>query len=138
MRLLPLLLTGALLVGAAPIAHAELYEDLGGEVGVHAIVDHAVQRWLADPRVGPTFSETNMTRFSRLLSEQLCQVSGGPCHYSGKDMAAAHKALGLARAQFNALAEDLQDAMEDTGVSYHTQNRLMARLAPMQRDVVTQ
>ena len=138
MRLLPLLLAGALLVARAPFARAELYDDLGGEAGMHAIVDHAVQRWMADPRVGPTFAETNMTRFRRLLTEQLCQVSGGPCHYTGRDMAAAHRALGLAQVQFNALAEDLQDAMGDAGVSYHTQNRLMARLAPMERDVVPQ
>ena len=91
---------------------------------------------MADPRVGPTFAETNMARFRRLLTEQLCQISDGPCRYTGRDMAAAHKALALSRLQFNALAEGLQDAMEDVGTAYHTQNRLMARLAPMQRDVV--
>ena len=122
------------IAGGAP---ASLFDDLGGASGLQAIVDHAVPRWLADPRVGPTFAETNMPRFQRLLVEQLCQIADGPCHYGGRDMAASHRGLALGREQFNALAEGLQDAMEETGVGYHTQNRLIARLAPMQRDVVT-
>lgn len=133
-----LLLSGLLASVSPPMAQATLFDDLGGQPGVSAIVDRAVARWLADPRVGPTFADTNMTRFRHLLNEQLCAVAEGPCRYTGKDMAAAHRGLDLHRNQFNALAEDLQDAMEELGIAYHTQNRLIARLAPMQRDVVTQ
>lgn len=133
-----LLLSGLLASVSAPPAHASLFDDLGGERGVQAIVDRAVTRWLADPRIAPTFADTNMTRFRRLLNEQLCAVAEGPCRYTGKDMATAHRGLDLHQAQFNALAEELQDAMEELGVAYHTQNRLIARLAPMHRDVVTQ
>ncbi len=128
----------ASLAALGPVkARAALYDDLGGDVAVHAIVDGAVKRWLADPRVGPTFAETNMERFRRLLFDQLCQVADGPCRYAGRSMAAAHRGLNLTQNQFNAVAEDLQDAMEDVGVAYHTQNRLIARLAPMERDTVT-
>ena len=132
------MLFAAALCIAAPGARAELYDDLGGQAGMQVIVDHAIQRWLADPRVGPTFADTNMDRFRRLITDQLCQVTGGPCRYAGRTMAAAHRGLDLTRAQFNAVAEDLQDAMEDSGVAYHMQNRVLARLAPMQRDVVPQ
>ena len=132
-----LLLTFCLAATLPQVARAELYDDLGGAAGIQGIVDRVVPRWLADPRVGPTLADTNMTRFRRLLAEQLCQVSDGPCHYSGRDMAAAHRGLDLHQAQFNALTEDLQAAMDDQGVPYHVQNRLVARLAPMQRDVVT-
>ncbi len=136
MRRARLILFAAMLC-AASAARAELYDDLGGEAGMRVIVGHAIQRWMADPRVGPTFADTNMDRFRRLITDQLCQVTGGPCRYTGRDMAAAHRGLDLTRAQFNAVAEDLQDAMEDSGVAYHTQNRVLAKLAPMQRDVVT-
>ena len=138
MRRARLILFAAALCVSGSGARAELYDDLGGQAGMQVIVDHAIQRWLADPRVGPTFAETNMDRFRRLITEQLCQVAGGPCRYTGRTMAAAHRGLDLTRAQFNALAEDLQDAMEDSGVAYHTQNRLLAKLAPMQRDTVAQ
>ena len=52
-------------------------------------------------------------------------------------MEASHRGLAVTHAKFNAVAEDLQTAMERTGVGYWTQNRLMARLAPMHRLIVT-
>ena len=139
MRLLRLLIfIVSIIASASHAARAELYDDLGGDAGLQQIVNRAVTHWMADARVGPTFAETNMTRFQRLLVQQLCQLTGGPCHYTGRDMATSHHALGLRQAQFNALAEGLQDAMAESGVGYHTQNRVLALLAPMQRDVLSQ
>ncbi|HEX2940070.1 MAG TPA: hypothetical protein VHO91_03420, partial [Rhodopila sp.] len=57
--------------------------------------------------------------------------------YKGRPMAAAHEGLDLNQAKFNAVAEDLQTAMEQVGIPYWTQNRLMARLAPLEHDIVT-
>ncbi len=117
---------------------ATLYDDLGGETGIRTIVDLSLQRWLVDPRIASTFADSNMDRLRHFLAEQFCQLTDGPCSYTGRSMAAAHRGLDLNRAQFNALTEDLQDAMSEVGIGFHTQNRLIAKLAPMQRDVVTQ
>ena len=129
-------LLATLLAGSAP-ARATLYDDLGAQPGIDRIVAAAAARFLADPRVAQTFDDTNMDRFKHLLAAQLCQISGGPCVYHGRDMASAHRGLALNRAQFNALAEDLQAAMGTEGIGYHTQNRLLAILAPMERDIVS-
>ena len=72
-----------------------------------------------------------------LLAEQFCQLTGGPCKYSGKQMQEAHQDMHLNNAQFNALAEDLQMAMEKNAVANSAQNKLVARLAPMQRAIVS-
>tara|TARA_R110002124_G_scaffold134355_3_gene297112 strand:- start:451 stop:873 length:423 start_codon:yes stop_codon:yes gene_type:complete len=124
---------------AATSARADdtLYNDLGGEKGIATIVDHATAAFLADPRIKDSFSETNMDRFKLKLAEQFCVVAGGPCTYSGQSMAAAHKALGIKDMDFNALVEDLQDGLDASGVPFATQNRLLARLAPMHKDIVT-
>ncbi len=127
----------SVLLAAAPRAEAALFEDMGGQPAIDKIVDDATARFLADPRISQTFSETNMVRFKKMLADQLCQLADGPCQYKGRDMTAAHRGLEINQAQFNALAEDLQDAMEAVGVGYHTQNRLMAILAPMQRNVIS-
>ena len=127
----------AMLLAAAPQAQAALFDDVGGQQGIDRIVDDATARFLADPRVSKTFEDTNMDRFKKMLSAQLCQLTGGPCEYHGHDMASAHRGLAVNQAMFNALAEDLQDSMEAVGVSYHTQNRVLALLAPMQREVVS-
>jgi len=114
-----------------------LFADLGGKPGINLIVTKATANFLADKRIAATFDQTNMVRFKAKLAEQLCAVSDGPCKYTGHSMAAAHKGLHLTNADFDALVEDLQNALDAAGVPFRVQNRLLARLAPMQKDVVT-
>ena len=115
---------------------ASLYDDLGQKPGLVRLVDTAASLWLADPRVRDTFSDTNMPRFKRLLTDQLCALSGGGCTYAGRSMEAAHKGLHIRTEQFNAVAEDLQAAMDAQNIPFSVQNRLVALLAPMHREMV--
>lgn len=132
------ILLGALLLIGGYRAHAaSLFDDLGQKPGIEQLVTQAMTVWTNDPRVGPTFDETNMVRFKRMLVDQICMITGGDCKYTGHSMAEAHKGLHLATVQFNAMAEDIQTAMEHLNVPYSVQNRLLALLAPMHREVVT-
>lgn len=133
-----LLLAAAFSLLAAPaFAQDTLYADMGGKAGIDRIVDKVEEIYLADPRIKDIFSESNMERLNHELKDQLCMVAGGPCTYTGHSMEAAHKGLHLTNANFNALVEDLQDAMDSCGVPFAVQNRFLARLAPMQHQVVT-
>ena len=134
-----LLIAGCSLVLGLPAARADdtLFQDLGGRDAIVKIASDAADNFLADERIKATFDNTNMDRFRKLLAEQLCQVAGGPCVYTGRNMHDTHKGLHLTNADFNALVEDLQKAMDKDGVSFATQNRFLARLAPMQHDIVT-
>jgi hemoglobin len=114
-----------------------LYQDMGGVDAVKKIASDTTDNFLADPRIKATFDNTNMDRFRILLGEQFCVVAGGPCNYTGRNMKDTHKGLHLGNADFNAVVEDLQKAMEKNGVPFATQNRFLARLAPMQHDIVT-
>ena len=114
-----------------------LYANLGGKDGVARIVNEAVALWVTDARVKADFDNTNLDRLKVRLADQLCQLAHGPCAYHGRPMQVAHKGLAVTQARFNAVAEDLQTAMRHAGIPYWTQNRLMALLAPMQRDIVT-
>jgi len=114
-----------------------LYHDLGERPGIAKIVDDATANFLADDRIKATFDNTNIDRFKGLLTDQLCVVAGGPCVYKGRTMHEAHKGLHLTDRDFDALVEDLQKGMDKAGVPFPIQNRLLARLAPMHRDVVT-
>jgi hemoglobin len=127
---------GTCLLGRA-YADDALYHDLGDRDGIAKIVNDATVNFLADDRIKAKFDNTNMDRFKGLLTDQLCVVAGGPCVYKGRSMQDAHKGLHLTNYDFNALVEDLQKGMDVAGVSFPTQNRLLARLAPMHRDVVT-
>ncbi len=124
---------------AATAASADdtLYQDMGGVDAIKKIASDTTDNFLADPRIKATFDNTNMDRFRILLGEQFCNVAGGPCQYTGRTMKDTHKGLHLTNMDFNAVVEDLQKAMDKNNVPFATQNRFLARLAPMQHDIVT-
>ena len=113
-----------------------LYDSLGGQPGVEQIARNAVAIYLTDPRIREDFDNINPDRIRTRLAEQICQLAAGPCTYHGRSMKDAHAGLQLTDAKFNAVAEGMQVAMKQAGVPYWTQNRLMALIAPMHRDIV--
>lgn len=128
-------LLAAPLVAPGAARAGTLYDDLGGEAGVARIVNGMVDRALADPRIA-FFDNTNHERLRGLIAQQFCNLSGGPCAARPRGMGPAHAHLGLRERHFLALVEDLQDSMDAAGVPFRTQNRLLAILAPMKREIV--
>jgi hemoglobin len=128
----------AVLMLAMAAAHASptLYERIGGEAKFRAIAEEFTNAILADDRINFTFADADIAKFKKLIFEQLCELTQGPCKYTGRDMHETHAKLNINNAQFNALAEDLYIAFERVHVPYRLQNKVMVMLAPMQRDVV--
>jgi hemoglobin len=125
------------LMSAGARADKTLYESMGGERVLRTAVDHFADNVQTDNRINFTFAEADISKFKRLIFEQLCNLSGGPCKYTGRDMRTSHAKLKINNAEFNALAEDLYIALDQAGVPYRLQNKLMALLAPMQHQIVT-
>ena len=75
--------------------------------------------------------------FKAKLVDQVCQITGGPCVYKGADMKSAHGNMDINKTDFNALVEILQQSMDVQGIPFRSQNKLLAKLAPMHRDVIT-
>ena len=123
--------------GAKPIVGGAIYTAFHEKAGIERIADDLVDRAVADPRIGAHFKDTKLPRLKHLLAQQFCYLAGGPCDYTGDDMTAVHKGLGLKESDFNALAEDLQLSMDKEGVPFRAQNALLAKLAPMEHKVVT-
>jgi hemoglobin len=123
--------------GAKPIVDPAVLAAFNGQEGVSRIVDDLVDRMLAHPDLKEITFAADHVRLRRTLKEQFCYILGGPCDYSGRDMASVHKDHGITTKEFNALVEELQKAMYAEGVPFRMQNKLLARLAPMYRDVVT-
>ncbi len=107
------------------------------KAGIDRLIDDFVVRISTDPRIAQRFQGANLDHLRSALKSQVCYLVGGPCVYDGKDMTAAHAGMGLQNRDFNDLAEDLQKAMDKEGISFQAQNQLLAKLAPMQRAIVT-
>ena len=119
--------------------HPELvgvFEQFGGLPGLTALNEEFMALMLADPRLEPYFRNVDRPRVTKQLTEQFCAVLGGGCMYSGRDMVEAHAAFKIERAHFNALVEVLQVAMDRRGIPFRAQNKLLAVLAPMHREIV--
>ena len=119
-------------------AHPELravFDQFGGEAGLTALMEEFMAQLLKDPRTKSFFENVDQKAVKRHLVEQFCAILGGGCEYTGRDMKSAHEGLGIERAQFNALVEDLQIAMEKRGIPFRAQNQLLAKLAPMHREI---
>jgi hemoglobin len=115
----------------------EVFQSFGGKAGISKVIDDFLTIWQADPRISKRLEDADVERLGLMLKEQITQLTGGPAVYSGKDMKTVHDGMGIRNADFNALAEDLQLAMEKNGISSRTQNKLLAKLAPMQKEIVT-
>ena len=77
-----------------------------------------------------------MVRTAEMTATQLCEQSGGPCVYKGVPMKEAHESMEIGRREFNALVEVLQQSMDARGIPFAAQNAMLARLAPMHRDMI--
>lgn len=115
-----------------------LYQALGAQAGIVRLVDDFVERAVRDPRIREHFKDTRPQALKESLSEQFCQLSGGPCVYKGADMKSAHADMGIRKSEFLALVEVLQASMDAQAIPFAQQNRLLALLAPMHRDIITE
>ncbi|RUO31367.1 group I truncated hemoglobin [Aliidiomarina sanyensis] len=113
-----------------------LYHDLGETAGIEQLMEDMLIYSLEDPRIRHHFENVDMIRLHEKLVEQICEISGGDCVYSGDDMVTSHTGMNLTNTDFNALVEALQRAMDDSNVSVRAQNRLLSLLAAMHGEVV--
>jgi hemoglobin len=127
---------GAAAFGASANLSPTLYERLGGETGVRAIADRLIDRVAADPVHGVSFKETNLKRIKRLLAEQICELAGGPCRYSGSPMQEAHAGLHITQADFYDMVAKLRVILAEQRVGSAATNELLRLLAPMKREVI--
>lgn len=112
------------------------FAEFGGKAGLTAMVDDFMANLMADPRTEPFFAKVDRDHIKKELVDQFCVILDGPCTYTGASMAEAHRGLGISRADFNALVEDLQKAMTTHHVPFRAQNKLLAKLAPMHKTII--
>ena len=118
-----------------------LYDRLGGRTAIVAVVDDFVANCAADIRINKFFAATaadpkRLAAFKNHLVNQICEASGGPCKYTGRDMKSAHAGLGISNADFDALVEDLTKTLDKFKVGKAEQGQLLGVLGPMRPQIV--
>ena len=118
-----------------------LYKRLGGREGIAIVVGDFTANMAADPRVNERFKglkPPEVEKFKSNLADQICDATGGPCSYLGKDMKAAHEGMRITEAEWNATVDNLGKALDKNKVGDKEKRELVGLLAPMKPDIVGQ
>ena len=119
-----------------PAPEASLYQRLGGQPAITAVVDDFVANVAADNRINRFFAHTNIPHLKMELVSQICQATGGPCVYAGRPMRAVHAGMHITDADFNALVGDLVKTLNKFNVPPKEQQELLGILGPLKSDIV--
>ncbi|MDX1678676.1 group 1 truncated hemoglobin [Arsukibacterium sp.] len=124
-----------MLSGCSSSTPTTLYQRLGSAPGIEAIVDGLLYEIEHDERIVHHFADSDIGRFRAKLTEQLCDLSGGPCQYSGSSMQESHTGFNITLADYDALVAGLIKVMQRQQISIADQNALLGLLAPMYKDI---
>jgi hemoglobin len=119
-------------------AEKSLYERLGGKDAITAVVDDFVNTAATDDRIKDFFRNSDAKVLKGHLVDQICEGTGGPCKYTGKDMKTAHTGMKITEEQFNALVEDLVMSLDKFKVPEKEKSELLGILGTMKGDIVGQ
>jgi hemoglobin len=118
------------------IMGATLFERLGGLGAIESVIDDFVARCAGDDRINKKFARTDVPRLKKMLIDQVCEATGGPCTYTGREMKETHDEMGVTAGEFDALVEDLVATLGRFQVPQAEQDELLGLLGPMRGDIV--
>jgi len=121
---------------AKAAAPKSLYDRLGGQPAITAVIDSFVSIVAKDDRINKKFAKSDVARVKKMLVDQVCAQTGGPCTYTGLTMKEAHAKMGVTDGEFNALAEDLVKTLTAYNVPKAEQDELLNALGSMKADIV--
>lgn len=122
--------------GSAAASDKKLFDRLGGLDAIKAVVDDFIANVAADNRINARFTNTDIPHLKQMLVDQICNASGGPCEYKGKDMKTVHTGMKITDDEFNALVEDLVKSLDKIGVKDPEKKDLLGTLASLKPQVV--
>ena len=116
-----------------------LYQRMGGYDVIAAVIDDLFAILHQDPAFARFFggrSADSAIRSRQLLVDQMCALSGGPCHYIGRDMQTSHSGLGITDAEWEANMEAAAAALTKNGVSDAERAEFLALFERYRDDIV--
>ena len=113
-----------------------LYERLGGQDAIHAVVEGMYQKIFTDPDLTDFFRKTDKDHQKVMQESFLTMATGGPNNYTGRSMKDVHKGRGIAGAEFDKVFNHVVDTMKELGVNDDLIAEVGALLAPLKPDCI--
>lgn len=125
----------------AAATSGSLYRRIGGYDALAAVVDDFLGRLLKDPRIEPFFHDLQpgeVQRVRQMLVDQLCEATGGPCVYVGKDMRTVHTGLGITEEDWRTAVAHLTASLSAFRVPAREQGEILSTVAALKDQIVGQ
>jgi hemoglobin len=134
----------ALILAAASVStvwaqQASLYKRLGGYDAIAAVTDDFLGRLTTDPQTKRFFvghSTDSLKQIRQHIVDFLCQATGGPCAYHGRDMKTAHTGLGITEDDWTATVKDLTATLDKFNVPAQEKGEVLAAISSLKPDIV--
>lgn len=118
---------------------ATLYARLGGYDAVAAVADDLLPRLMSDPQLGRFWAHRaadSIRREKQLLIDFLCASAGGPLYYTGRDMAASHKGMGISVGDWEKFLGHLHATLDRFQVPEQERREVLAFVESTRADIV--
>lgn len=115
---------------------SSLYERLGGEAMITALIPAFYVRVLADPDLGPFFRHTALDKLHAMQREFFVMATGGPIAYTGRPLAHAHHGRGITRQHFARFTGHLVETLLDMGVTQAEADEVIQRVNATVNEIV--
>jgi hemoglobin len=127
---------------AAQSSPEPLYQRLGGVYSIATVVDDFIERLLvndtlnANPAINEARARVPKAGLKFHVTTLVCEVTGGPCKYTGRSMKEAHDHLDINEAQWQAMVADFRKTLERFEVPSQEQDELIAIVESTKKDIV--
>ena len=127
----------------APEPEKSLYERLGGEKAITAVVDDLIDRLSANdtlnanPDIDKARKAYPPEKLKKLLTEFMCNATGGPQKYTGRSMKETHAKMNITEKEWNAMAADFTKTLNKFKVPQKEQKELLDLVGTTKADIVT-
>ena len=119
-----------------------LYERLGGTYSIATVVDDFIERLLvnatlnANPAINEARARVPKAGLKFHVTTLVCEVSGGPCKYTGRAMKESHQHLNITQAQWDAMVVDFKTTLDKFKVPQKEQQELITIVGSTKSDIV--
>lgn len=140
-----LLVCSLLVLLAVPLAAADkmqspsLYTRLGGYDAIAAVTDDFIGRLATDKQLSRFIaghSQDSLMKLRQHVVEFLCNATGGPCVYMGRDMKTAHKGMGITESDWNLSVNHLIATLDKFKVPEKEKGEVLAAVGPLKAQIV--
>ena len=134
-----LLLAATSLLAADAPKTPSLYTRLGGYNAIAAVTDDFIGRLAADKQVSRFFvghSQDSLMKIRQHVVEFLCNATGGPCVYMGRDMKTSHKGMGITESDWDLSVKALVATLDKFKVPEKEKAEVLAAVGPLKAQIV--